>query len=73
MFGKVPLDINADENYFIDRTSGTRVGRCWQPGVNPYSLPANGSVVRVFKRHGWYWGGDVSNPTDYMHFSYLGG
>jgi hypothetical protein len=67
------LDINADENYFIDHQTGQRVGRCWQPGVNPYSLPANGSVVRAFKRHGWYWGGDVANPTDYMHFSYLGG
>jgi hypothetical protein len=28
-----------------------------------------GALVRAFKRVGWGWGGNWSNPTDYQHFS----
>ena len=74
------IDINANENYQV-RDGQAMVGSCWEPGENPYSLPADGSVVRIFTAHGWSWGGAAwsysTDPAegyhDYMHFSYMGG
>lgn len=74
------IDINSDQNYQV-RDGKAQAGSLWQPGVNPYSITENGSVVRVFTEHGWSWGGDAwawsTDPTtgyhDYMHFSYMGG
>lgn len=74
------IDINPTENYQI-REGKVLVGACWSPGENPYSLQPTGSVVRIFAKYGWSWGGDAwavgSDPTtgyhDYMHFSYMGG
>lgn len=67
------IDINPEENYFIDRTTGTRSGKYWKPGADPYSIPEHGSVVRAFRNHGWSWGGHFIGASDYMHFTYLGG
>jgi hypothetical protein len=40
------------------------------PEDNPFKICPEGSVVRIFTEHGWYWGGDYStNRLDYMHFS----
>ena len=73
------IDINWEENYQI--TDGRiRAGSLWSPGENPYSIPADGPVVRIFAEHGWSWGGDAwatsTDPAtgnhDYMHFSYMG-
>ena len=73
------IDINWEENYQI--TDGrVRAGSLWSPGENPYSIPADGPVVRIFAEHGWSWGGDAwatsTDPAtgnhDYMHFSYMG-
>lgn len=74
------IDINANENYQV-RDGQAMVGSCWQPGSNAYSIPENGSVVRIFAEHGWSWGGDAwawdtdqsTGYHDYMHFSYMGG
>lgn len=66
------IDINSDENYCIYR-SGKKIGSFWKPGESPYSMPANGSVVTIFKNHGWTWGGEWNSLQDYMHFSFLGG
>lgn len=41
----------------------------YQPGVNEYSVTEE--VVNIWKKHGFYWGGDWSSPKDYMHFSYF--
>ena len=73
------IDMNANQNYQI-RDGKILVGSCWQPGSNPYSIPENGSVVRIFAAHGWAWGGDAwamdadasTGYHDYMHFSYMG-
>lgn len=67
------IDINYEENYQIYASGSVGAGSCWEPGVNPYSIPENGSVVRIFNAHGFSWGGNAW-PTnkDYMHFSYLG-
>lgn len=41
----------------------------YQPGVDPYSVTEE--VVNIWKKHGFYWGGDWNSPKDYMHFSYF--
>ncbi len=66
------IDINPTENYCIYNT-GRRIGSHWKPYTDPYSMPADGDVVRIFKSYGWTWGGDWKSLKDYMHFSYLGG
>lgn len=74
------IDINSDQNYQV-RDGQAMAGSLWKPGENPYSIPVDGSVVRIFTEHGWSWGGDAwswdTNPNegyhDYMHFSYMGG
>ncbi|MBQ9349155.1 MAG: M15 family metallopeptidase [Oscillibacter sp.] len=73
------IDLNAEQNYQI-REGVVLAGSCWEPGVNPYSIPPDGSVVRIFAAHGWSWGGgawaesadDSTGYHDYMHFSYRG-
>lgn len=74
------IDINPNENYQI-RYGNVVVGSFWNPSQSVYSIPENGSVVRIFEAHGWSWGGDAwagyttpstSGNHDYMHFSYFG-
>ncbi|MCR5826598.1 MAG: M15 family metallopeptidase [Oscillospiraceae bacterium] len=73
------IDINADQNYQV-RDGQALAGSLWSPGTNPYSIPEDGSVVRIFAAHGWSWGGNAwsggTDPNvgyhDYMHFSYMG-
>lgn len=74
------IDINPNENYQID-DGQVLVGSLWSPGQNPRSIGPDSSVVRIFREHGWSWGGtnwasssDASTGYhDYMHFSYMGG
>ena len=52
------------------------------PGYNPYTTGDNPNadekyavtpeVVEIFRKHGFYWGGDWEGKHDYMHFTYLG-
>ena len=73
------IDINAAQNYQI-KDGQILAGSHWKPGSDPYSIPENGSVVRIFAEHGWSWGGNAwawdtdpsSGNHDYMHFSYMG-
>lgn len=66
------IDINPNENYYLHYGSGQQVGTLWKPGVNPYSITPNGSVVKAFAKYGWGWGGQGwSTAVDYMHFSIL--
>lgn len=74
------IDINPTQNYQV-RDGRAMTGTHWTPGEDPYSIPENGSVVRIFEKYGWAWGGNAwcgySDQTtgyhDYMHFSYMGG
>ena len=74
------VDLNSNENYQV-RDGAALAGSHWLPGQDPYSIPENGSVVRIFAEHGWSWGGDAwawdTDPAegyhDFMHFSYMGG
>lgn len=74
------IDINPNENYQV-QDGAAMVGSFWKPNVSPYSIPEDGSVVRVFEKYGWGWGGTLwcstTDPNrgyhDYMHFSYMCG
>lgn len=71
------IDINWEENYEArieeDGSLTALTGAYWKPGEDPYSIPADGDVVRIFKKYGFVWGGDAwSSKRDYMHFSYFG-
>ena len=68
------IDINYDENYYCYAETGEAItGSFWRPGENPYSIPADGSVVRAFAKYGWAWGGNAwTRLRDYMHFTFLG-
>lgn len=66
------IDINPDENYCLYK-DGSYIGKYWKPGEDPYSIPEDGEVVKIFAKYGFKWGGNAwSNPKDYMHFTYLG-
>jgi hypothetical protein len=68
------IDINPNENYMIEGDGTISSGTCWEPGINPYSIPEDGEVVKIFKKYGFSWGGKgwSSGRKDYMHFSYFG-
>ena len=67
------IDINWDENYYCYPSGQAITGSFWKPYENPYSIPADGSVVKVFEKYGFKWGGNAwTNLKDYMHFPYLG-
>ncbi len=73
------IDLNWRQNYQV-RETRAQAGDHWLPGEDPYSILPEGSVVRIFKAHGWSWGGDAwaeswdksTGYHDYMHFSYMG-
>ena len=68
------IDINSNENYYCYADTGEAItGSFWKPYENPYSIPAEGSVVQIFAKYGWLWGGNAwTRLRDYMHFTYLG-
>jgi len=66
------IDINPNENYYIQYATGYTTGSFWRPYENPFSITPDGSVVRAFAKYGWGWGGQGwSSGADYMHFSIL--
>ncbi len=67
------IDLNWEENYQVYNDGRVGAGSYWTPGEDPFSIPEDGSVVRIFAAHGFAWGGNAwSTSKDYMHFSYLG-
>lgn len=66
------LDINPNENYQCKNDGTAIVGNYWKPNEDPYSIPADGIVVKTFEKYGFRWGGTFRNSKDYMHFSYFG-
>jgi hypothetical protein len=69
------LDVNPIENPYVSN------GHTSHAASRPYldrsrrrrGMALRGGVlVRAFKRVGWGWGGDWSEPRDYQHFSSTG-
>ena len=66
------IDINWTENYMVNVATGViTCGKYWKPGIDPYSIPKDGEVARIFNKYGFKQG-DWGNSKDYMHFSYFG-
>lgn len=70
------IDINPTQNCYCYYSNGVLVpitGSFWSPGYDPYSISPTGSVVRIFEKYGWGWGGQgySSGKHDYMHFSIM--
>lgn len=66
------IDINWTENYMVNiKTGAITAGKYWKPGVDPYSIPKDGEVAKIFAKYG-FTQGDWGNSKDYMHFSYFG-
>lgn len=66
------IDINPDENYMCTNGGKALTGTHWTPYSDPYSIPAESEVVRIFAKYGFGWGGTWNSKKDYMHFSYFG-
>ncbi len=64
------IDINPDENYMISR-GHILCGTHWKPGKDPYSIPTDGEVAKIFNKYGFSQG-IWNSSQDYMHFSYFG-
>lgn len=59
----VAIDINASSN------AASYTGGTYKPGIDPYAVTPE--VVKIWKKHGFYWGGDWSGRYfDPMHFTY---
>ncbi|MDO8988432.1 MAG: M15 family metallopeptidase [Sideroxyarcus sp.] len=75
----IAIDINTKHNglygncvRFGPQCSLLRAGP-WRPGDDPYSLQADGAVVKAFKQAGFKWGGEIEGgQKDFMHFSPTG-
>ncbi len=67
------IDINPDENPYVDPEGNVLVGKGFDPENNPYSFPVDGEVQQIFEKYGFtrgiYW---RSGFKDYMHFSFFG-
>lgn len=61
-YGSV-VDLNWNSNPLCYSGTGN-----YKPGVDPYSVTP--TVVAIWKKHGFYWGGDWHSYQDYMHFTY---
>ena len=64
------IDINWTENPYVVNGK-ILVGSYYRPGKDPYSIPTNGKVVKIFEKYGFSQG-LWRNSQDYMHFSYFG-
>lgn len=68
----VAIDINPDQNPFYENGQ-LSVGVSYNPGSDPLSMGPDHPIVQVFNKYGWDWGGNWTEPKDYMHFSFMGG
>ena len=69
------IDINWEENYYVNPDGTPITGSHWLPDEDPYSIAEDSIVVKTFAKYGWLWGGNAWGPSyakDYMHFTYLG-
>ena len=76
-YGKA-IDLNSIENPYISRSGhiSHKASQQYRKRVHKKHSSAdkavllkNDKAVRIFKKHGWKWGGDWSGVKDYQHFS----
>lgn len=61
------VDLNWDDNPYI--SSSLSVGSsAYEPYRNRFSVTPE--VVQIWKKYGFFWGGDWKSAKDYMHFTY---
>ena len=77
------IDINPVENFqcYTNTEPYTAITgtTCYKYSDSPYCITPDSSVVRVFAKYGWGWGGGTAEngysgwttTADYMHFSIL--
>lgn len=63
------LDFNGNHNPYMprDKHDCYKDGKCSIPGII-HMRDDNHPVVKIFKNHGWRWGGSFKKDIDYMHF-----
>lgn len=61
------VDINPAFNPYVKGTSSS----VWNNAPSYYKI--DGEIVGIWKKYGFYWGGDYKNIKDYMHFEYVDG
>ena len=61
------VDINPAYNPYVKATSSS----VWKNAPKQYKI--DGEIVAIWKKYGFYWGGDYKNIKDYMHFEYISG
>ena len=75
-YGKA-IDINPIENPFVTRSGHTshKASRKFVRRARAANTPAykalilrSDYIVKLFKQHGWRWGGDFNSYKDYQHF-----
>jgi len=76
-YGKA-IDLNSIENPYISRSGhiSHKASEQYRKRVHKNNSTADKAVllksdkaVKIFKQHGWKWGGDWSGVKDYQHFS----
>jgi hypothetical protein len=68
----IAVDINPFQNPMVRRGTVTpelAVAYVDRGNARPGMLTEDSPAVRVFREHGWVWGGDWVHSKDYMHFS----
>ena len=67
------IDMNPQENHYINPDGKVLTGDHFKPGEDPYSFPVGGSVDQIFSKYGFtrgiYW---RNGYKDYMHWSFFG-
>ena len=67
------VDINPDENAYMDPSGNPITGKKFDPENDPYSIPVGGEIEQIFEKYGFtrgiYW---KNGYKDYMHFSFFG-
>ena len=73
------VDINTLYNPYCRRRKdgtlfvqpATATAYCDRSRQFPYKITRNDLCVRLFKKHGFQWGGDWTTRKDYQHFEYV--